>query len=184
MEKSLKPVWKHALSWGFLTALIVMVLSLISYMTGLGEARGMQWVQVFIVIAMVVVSQVFYRNENAGISISYGKAFGVGMLTGISAAIILAVYNYMFFAFIAPDMVDYMREQAEIAVMQQDIPGSAQQKALEVQEKFITPLMISVTGIFSLVFWVLIGTLISSAFTKGLKQQADQDIETEGDNEA
>ncbi|MDA3819760.1 MAG: DUF4199 domain-containing protein [Candidatus Delongbacteria bacterium] len=170
MEKSLKPVWKHALSWGFLAALVVIILSLISYMANIGDSKWMQWVQILIVIAMVVVSQVFYKNENPGLTIRYGKALGVGMLTGVFAALILAIYNYLFFAFIAPDLIEYIRQQAEIAVLQQDIPASAQQKALEAQQKFITPVAVAVMSIFQIAWWVLIGVLISSAFTKGIKQ--------------
>ncbi len=175
MEKSLKPAWKHALSWGFLAALVVIILSLISYMADIGESKIMQWVQVLIVIAMIVVSQVFYKNENPGQTITYGKALGVGFMTGVFAALILAIYNYVFFAFIAPDMIEYIRQQAELAVIQQNLPASAEQKALEMQEKFITPLMISVMSIFQIAWWGFVGALLSSAFTKGLKQVSLQD---------
>ncbi|MEA3447099.1 MAG: DUF4199 domain-containing protein [Bacteroidota bacterium] len=181
MEKSLKPVWKHALSWGFLAALVVIILSLISYMADLGDSKWMQWVQILIVIAMVVVSQVFYKNENPGLTISYGKTLGVGMLTGVFAALILGIYNYLFFSFIAPDLIEYMREQAEISVMQLDIPAQDQQRALKLQKIFITPVAMAVGSIFAIAWWVLIGALISSAFTKGIKQAPVQDVENEGE---
>ncbi|MFO7879135.1 MAG: DUF4199 domain-containing protein [Bacteroidota bacterium] len=174
MNDKSNSIFQHSLTWGVITGLVIIILSIVFYMTGMEESRTLQWLQILIIVVLIVVSQIQYKKQLEGESFSYGRALGVAMLTGVTASLLLAVYNFIFFTFIAPEMLEYIRQQAEIAIVEQDIPAAAKENALKMQGKFMKPSIMAVMSFLQLAFLTLAAGLLSSAFINGKTQKVQQ----------
>jgi hypothetical protein len=96
-----------------LTAIGLILLTLIIYFADLLEAKWVSWVGYLILIAGVVIGTRAYRDEVRGGFINYGTALGFGTLSMFFAALIASVFTYLFYVFIAPDALAKMKILAE-----------------------------------------------------------------------
>jgi hypothetical protein len=176
MEIQLKPIKNHVLNWGLILGLVMIFFSLIIHFSGIQQEKWIGYISFALFFAIVFLSQKFYRDSNPGMEISYGKAMSVGFMTGLVAAMIMLIYNYVFFSFIAPDQIDFMLEQARIAVYEMNLPSEAEDTAIQMQTRFITPVWIAVFAVFGTLFQALIASLLGAIFSKG-KSTVDSHIE-------
>jgi hypothetical protein len=181
MENTAKPMFRYALNWGIIIGLVVVILSLLAYMIGMDKVRSLQWINLLIMLGLIVVAQVQYKNNNPGIEIGYGRMLGLALLVGLFASVVLAIYNYIFMTFIAPEFLEFIRQQGELSIMNQEMPASAREKALEMQEKFTQPWVMSAFTIFQMEFMVFVGALLTSIFTKGTAPAKPDTDDTENE---
>jgi len=91
---------------------------------------------------------------------------GFGVMLSLVAAVFLVVFNYLFYAVIAPEAIQQGIDFAEQALLERGIPDDQVEIALEMQKKFMTtPYMVGI-GLFGTVLIGLLVSLITSIFTK------------------
>jgi hypothetical protein len=111
-------VWPTAMRYGGILAGIGIVLGLVMYLTGmLDPETGNQAVSGSLGCLSVILTIVFYvfavkkhRDADLGGSISFGRAFGVGMATALVNGGISAVWGIIFNNLIAPDIMEKTRD--------------------------------------------------------------------------
>ena len=146
---------------------------LILYFLDMGLERWVQWASFAITIAVMVYCLVAYRNEYLGGFASYGKILKMAIAISIISAVITAIYQYLLFAVLDPDMMDKVRLTVEERIMNNPrIPESFYDQAMERAEKNLTiQRMVLNALIFGSVVSIILG-LIISAFVKK-EQKAD-----------
>jgi hypothetical protein len=96
--------------------------------------------------------------------ISYGNALGFGTLSMVFAALIASAFTYLFYVVIAPDAVEKLRFLAEERAL--DANPNLGYDELEMIGRFVSPVLIAITTVFSYSFFGFVISLVTSAFLK------------------
>ena len=169
MEEQVKaPFWKQALICGVILGLVSVFISLIFYFIGMATVNWTNYVNMLVGIVLLVYLMIQYRNVHLGGYASFGQIFVMVLVSaGIIATIIGAIYQYLLFTVIDPDLLDQVRIVAEEKIMSNSrIPESMYDDILEKMDKLMNVgYMIKMALIFGPVVNAFIG-LIVAAFIK------------------
>lgn len=153
-----------AFQYGILTAIALIALTLVIYFANLQSAKWVSWIGYGILLAGLYIGTRAFRDEFNGGFINYGKALGFGTLTIFFAALLSAVFVFVFYKFIAPDAMGPIRAAAEEQMLRVN-PNMSDQE-YDMAMRFISPGIIAVTSVFSYTFIGFVLSLITSAFLK------------------
>ena len=118
MEEKVKtPFLKPALIYGAILGGAGVLFGLILYFLDLGLESWVQWASLAINLVVLIYVLVAYRNEYLGGFASYGKILKMAIAVGIVSSIIGAIYQYLLFAVLDPDMMDKVRLAMEERIM-------------------------------------------------------------------
>lgn len=116
-----KPPYRNtAITYGALTGLVSIVIGLLSYLAGFSDPSKQQgamgWINMLISYGVMIGGLVLavrkHRDQELGGYITFGRAFGVGFLTMLVLGLISAVWTYVFFNFIATDMLELIKQSS------------------------------------------------------------------------
>jgi hypothetical protein len=133
-------VWPTAIRYGGILAGIGVVLGLVMYLSGMLDPEtanqavsgGLGCLSSILTIVFFVLAIKKHRDVDLGGSISFGRAFGVGMATALIYGAISAVWGIIFNNLIAPDIMERTREM----MMTQAQPG--QEEMMEMIANIMT----------------------------------------------
>ena len=155
---------KMILSLGAIISLPIILMSVIAYAFDLSDAKWFGWISMLVFVLSIVFVQRYYRNDFYGGYISYSKLLGGTMLMVLIASVIMFIYTYVFYEFIAPEQLDKMLNLAEANLYEQELSKA---RSLEMMKKYVlTPIALSISTVFSTFIQGFIVALISSAFIK------------------
>jgi len=165
MDQTVNP-WKANLTSGVIFALIGVVYSLVIYFLDLSFNKVQGWI--FLVIQIVVLFFLVksYRDNYKYGVITYGEALGAGVIIFLYYAIIMAVFTYLLYAVIDPDLIDKQLAFTEEEMIKRGIPESAIEAGMKVQTKIMKPAIMAPFSIFISMFQGLIMSLIVAAFVR------------------
>jgi len=166
MEEKSASIWKSTMLSGVYLAIVLILLSVIFYVTGNSFSKVAQYSTYPIIIAGIIWGQITYKKELGGFS-TYGQALLAGLLTMVFASIISSIYTYLLYTVIDPSLQEQLRIFTEEQMMAKgNVPEEQMEVMLEWTAKFQTPTMMTVMGIFGGGFVGLIISLITSIFIK------------------
>ena len=176
MENKPKSLSANALTYSVIAAVIMIIYSLLLYIFDLNMNQWLSLVSYVILIAVTIWGTLEYRNKVLGGYISYGKAFGSTFLIGLFASIIMAIYVYVFFAFISPGSVQEIIELGRERMMESNPNMSDEdiERALDMQAWMMTPVGMAIYGFISQVIVTAIICLITSIFLKKEDKSLDK----------
>lgn len=164
----LKPkTGKFALNYGIILGVIMIALSVISYVTG-QALEGAQWPQViyyilFPVVIMYAISA--YKKQNAN-QLSLGDAIKIGVVIGVISALAYILYGLLFNYVIDPEFMGQLMEVTREKMIEQnpDMPQAQLEQSMKFMETMFNPLIgsafwIAMSALFGLI-WSLIGGLV------------------------
>jgi len=165
-----KPPYRNtAITYGALTGLVSIVIGLVSYLAGLSDPAKQQgamgWINQLISYGVMIGGLVLavrkHRDQELSGYITFGRAFGVGFLTMLVLGLISAVWAYVFFSFIAPDMLELI-QQASIDRMVEKQGMSVDQAEAAMNNPVTKSLMnpVAFTG-FALVGILFMGAIFA-----------------------
>lgn len=166
MEEQKPSLWKSALNWGVILGIALIIYSLLMWILDLSLEQWVSWVSYIIMIGGIVLGTKSYRDNILNGAISYGQALGFGVLMMLFASIIAAIYSYIFFAFIDPEFVNKMLQMVEEQLLERGMPDEQIEMAIEMQRKFMKPVIMALMTIPTYTFIGLIISLITSIFLK------------------
>lgn len=157
---------KSALNFGALLGLVMLVLTVITYMFSLYENTLFSLLTNAVFIAGLVIGMKKFRDEESGGYISYGGALGYGVLVSLFVGIIACVGTYVYLSFVDSGFIDFTLEQAETAMYEGGQPEEAVEMAMEWTRKMYSPGGIAFFTVLGNVFVGFIVSLIAGAFIK------------------
>ncbi len=162
-----KPPYRNtAITYGALTGLVSIVIGLVSYLAGFSDPAKQQgalgWINQLLTYGIMIGGLVLavrkHRDQELDSYITFGRAFGVGFLTMLVYSLISAVWAYVFFSFIATDMLELFRQVSiDRMVEKQDIPIDQAEEAMN------TPLAKSMMSPVALTGFAFVGLLFIGA---------------------
>ncbi len=161
---------KPFVKYGIIGALLAFVWTLIGYVMGNETQEKLKWVG-FAVMAGIVIycfraAILEYRQANEGF-ISFGKAYGAAFKTGLVMALVSSLLTYVYFAYINPEYIGFALEKAQEQMQEQGLSDEQIQTAVQMQAKFMTPVMMTVMGfVSSLIIYALISLIFAATMKK------------------
>ncbi len=180
MQENKSLFWKNSMNFGAIVGLAFIVYAVILFLFGLENSTTAGYINYLILIVGIFVGTKQFRdNFNNGL-ITYANALGSGTSIAFFASLILALYMYVFVTVIDPDAIDKMRVLAEERFLDKGMPDDQIEKAMEMNQKFMTPAFLSLMTVPTFTFFGFLFSLVTSAILKkeGDPFQADmQQIE-------
>lgn len=181
MAETKSSLLKNAINGGLLLGLISIVFSVILYVLDImpvGISKGLSVLAISLLIYFFVIfySSKSYRNNILGGYISFGQAFVFGLLVAVFAAILSAVYSYIFNALIDPEyaakLVGATKDWTESFFESKGLPEASIAEALDKIDSKGIPSAFKSTWqalIFGTIFGAII-SLITAAIVKKKKE--------------
>ena len=179
MEKK-SSFWKANLTNGLILGLALIIYSVLLYIFDLNLNKYLGYVSYIIIIAGVILGTKSYRDNNLNGFITYGQALGFGTMLVVVAAVLSAIYTYLFVAIIDPDIIDKILAISEEEMLKKGMSDDQVEMAQSFSKKLMSPVVMSITGFIGTSIVGFILSLITSAFLKkegDPYQEAMQDIE-------
>ena len=166
MEEKAVSIWKSTIITGVYIAVVLILLSVVFYVTGNPFSKVSQYLTYPVFIGGVILAQITYKKALGG-TLTYGQAVASGVLALVFASVISGIYTFILFKFIDPSLQEQMRIFTEEQIVKQGKVSEEQlEMAVNIATKFQTPFMMLVMSIFGGAFMGLIISLITAIFTK------------------
>ena len=153
---------------GLLIALVVIILGIIGYFTGLGfSTTWYNWVVNLVLLAAIIFACVHFANQKEGF-VTFGNVFVHGFKISAVVTIIMLVYTLLAFTVLFPDMKEKIFEMQAAQMEKQGMDEDKMEQATNAMKNFFWPITIGVT-IFGTLIWGAISSLIGAAVAKKKK---------------
>ena len=169
MKNQKDTIKKIAINFGIIWWLLSIVLSVIAYVTDNHIERPM-WLTIAglaIMVGIIVYGLKAFKLENEGY-LSVSESLKIGLAISLIAAIITAIYNYIFITVIEPDYVIQMLEFSteQMVIQNPDMTQEQMDMATGITEKMMTPTIMTAMGITVPLFLGFITSLICGLILK------------------
>lgn len=161
MEQKVTPPWTK----GLVISLILIVYGLVLYFTGQSMNKSLSWVQFIILIVGIIIADTGFAKQRNG-NVTFGNVFAHGFKTTAAIIVIMALYTFLAFKFLFPEMIDQIMSQARTDMEKKGGMTEEQiTQGIEMGKKFFMPFAI---GGIVLMFGICgaIGSLIGAGVAK------------------
>jgi len=169
MENQTASVKKLALTYGVLWGLGSIILGVIGYVTDNYLERN--WTTSLLGFAIMIAAIVFglkaFKKESSGY-MSFSEGLKAGMAIALIAALIGAIWTYLFVTVIEPDFQTLLLERTQDQMIEQN-PNMTDEQielGLSMTERFTQPWLLATFGIIGGLFFGFITSLIATAVMK------------------
>lgn len=150
---------------GAIIALVLIVFGLVVHFAGLSTIKGINAIQYVIFAGGIIWAGVTYAKQKEG-NVTFGNTFAHGFKVTAAVTGITAVYTYLAFKFIMPELMDIALDQAKAGMLEQKKMSEADiNAALDMTKKFFIPFAIAGVIVAFLIFGC-ISALIGAAVAK------------------
>jgi ABC-type multidrug transport system fused ATPase/permease subunit len=168
MEEKPRSATMHAMYYGLITGAAMVIFSLILYIADLYMNSTIGYISFLILIGGMIWGTLDFRKLSPNGLLTYGKAFSTCFLIALFAAIISALYTFVFAEFINPNFSQEILDKAREGMMNSGQPMTDEQidQAMTWTERFTTPVMITIWGFITTVAISAIISLVAAIFLK------------------
>lgn len=166
ITSSRPPLFKSAFESGAIITAILIVYTMILYLINMHTVQWLGYVAVGIMIVAIYIAGVKYRDAGGRTSFSYGSAFKFLALTLVVASILGGIFNYIYFIWIAPEVIDVAIETSYEEMLGRGLSESQADQQMEFVLPWMTPEFFALIGAFMSIFWGLIACLVMAAMLK------------------
>lgn len=150
---------------GLIISLILIVVGLIIYFAGLTQNKGIQFSQYVVLGGGIIWACTSYAKGLNG-NVTFGNTFAHGFKVTAAITAIIAVYTFVAFKFIMPDVIDLAIDEAQKGMTEKGAMTKEQiEQGIEMTRKFFIPFAIAGVIVMFLIFGVIF-SLIGAAVAK------------------
>jgi len=155
---------KHAMNWGAVLGLLLIMLSLTLYLLDMSES-GVVGVSYLLIIGVICYGIFNRRKEQEGF-ITYGEGLATGTAIAFFGGVIAGFYSFIHMSFIDTDQLARLLVSTEDALFEQDLPQSQIDMMMGIYEKMFRPVPMFIMSIFVNALFGFIVSLIAAAIFK------------------
>lgn len=159
-------IWKANLTNGLIIGFIYIVYTLLVYFFDLMFNAYQAYVFYVIQIAMLYILIKSYRDNFKYGYITYGQAVGAGVVISVYSAILSAIFVYILYAVIDPDLVAKQLAFVEETLLKRGLPQATVDASMVMQEKLLKPAILAPMSMFGSILWGTILSLIVAVFVR------------------
>ena len=162
-----EPMFPIASRYGAIAGLLLIVFALLFHFSGMTDyedpsnSGGAGWLSLLINLSIVVGAlflaiKELKKQQNGWLTL--GQGFGVGTLAGLVSSLMLAVWTYLFFTLVEPDLLNIILEASLAQIEEQGQSEEVLEQSRNMAEMMINPLVMSLGG---MVFYVISSMVIA-----------------------
>ena len=166
-DDELEPVTTKqvAMKWGLYLGMIMIAYSMILQVTDQVTNQSLSYVNYLFMAVLIYFAQKSFKDDGNGF-MSYSKGLGVGTMVSAVGGAISSVFTFIYLTFIDDSMIAIMLEKAEMDMIDRGDPEAQIEQAMFFTEKMMTPPILALLGLFFVVLFGFILSLIISAVNK------------------
>ncbi len=149
---------KSAMNYGAIIGLVLIALSLVSFLIGNYESKLIQYLSYAVMIGGLYWAIKSYRDKECGGFIAYSKALGFGVLTALFFGIITAFFTYIYIKFVDDTLIQFALEQSRLQLEERGMSEDDIDAAMQMSKSFTSAGFIAS---MALIGNIVIGFLIS-----------------------
>ena len=149
---------------GLIIALILIVVGIAAYFTGLAYESWFSWASSGIFCLAVIFACIHYANQKDGF-VTFGNVFGHGFKITAVTTVIVLVYSVIAITVLFPEMKEKIFEMQQAEMEKKDMPSEQVETTMNMMRKYFTLFMI-LGLIFGYLVTGCIGSLLGAAFAK------------------
>lgn len=166
MEEKVNP-WKANFSNGLIMGLTGVVFTLVLWFLDLTFTPGASYAFLLIGIILLYFLIKSYRDNHLYGKITYGQSLGAGMIIFVYYGIIMAIFSYLLYTIIDPELTEKGLAAAEEQLRKSGrVPENMIETSMDMQRKFMKPGIMAGFSILGSLFTGLIMSLLVSIFTR------------------
>lgn len=166
MEENVNP-WKANLTNGLILGLIGVVFTLLMWILDLTFNKTVGYLFPLAAIFLMYYFIKSYRDNYLHGYITYGQSVGAGVIIYLYYSIVAAVFTFILYKFIDPDLTNKMLAFVEEQIRKTGrMPESAIDSAMSMQKKIYKPEIMAPFSILGNMIFGTVISLIASIFTK------------------
>ncbi|WP_299821196.1 DUF4199 domain-containing protein [uncultured Pontibacter sp.] len=151
-----------AVKYGFLTALVGVVYSLIIMVADLGDNRILSSLAYLILIGGIVLAMKQYKAQSGGY-MSYGQGLGIGSIVSVLFGLLSGLFTWIYTSFVDTEYMPRMMEKQREQMIQQGLSDEQIDAGMKMAENFQGPLtMILGAAVITLIFGFILSLIISA----------------------
>lgn len=160
--------FKVILAYGAVLSLPMILMSVMAYVFSINDSKSFGWISFVVFAASIVLIQLHYKKNFYDGFANYGKVLGGTVLMLIVTAVILLIYTFIFYKFVAPEVLANMLDMAILKMEeQQGISSTEITKVSAYLGNYVfTPIAMSLVTMATTFFQGLLISLISAIFTR------------------
>jgi hypothetical protein len=160
--------------YGIISGIISIAYFLILTTAGIDTSKGFGfWGGMLIGFIIMFLAHKYYKENGDGF-MSYGQGIGIGFWIGLVSAAISSTFTFIYATLIDPSFIPNIREKA---IADMEAKGQTQteiDRAMPFVDMFMSPVVITLMGLFFGILITVVIALIISIFTQ--KPQPEQSI--------
>jgi len=144
---------------GLIITLLSIIFQFIQYYSGFME-KAIGWPgYIFDVIDCVIVLLLIkkFRDTQMGGAITFKKAFGITFQSFLFAGVISSVFNFIFFKYMHPEVMDSIMKVSEQKLVAQGLPDDQIENSLKVTKFLMTNPVVSI--LFFILIYAFMGAI-------------------------
>ncbi|WP_394993917.1 DUF4199 domain-containing protein [Emticicia sp.] len=161
-----------ALKWGLVTAILIIIYTVILYMTALFKNPSLSWISFILLLIGIIMALREFKLLNNGF-MSFSEGLGVGTLMSAVTGLIGSIFSYIYTNFIDTTIMQQMSDLQRDQMESRGMSSEQVDQAMEMAAKFTSPSLIFLFGILGYVLFGFIFSLIVSAIIKNSKPDVE-----------
>lgn len=161
----MKTRFSHAAAFGLAAGMASIALALLLYLLT-GPMSGWNYLSYIIALVIFGLGAKKWAAQESGGYITFGKAYMHMLIQTIIYSVIMAIWTYVFFVYIAPHSIENMLLMMEVQWEEQGMDQAQIDTMLEMTSKWMTPASMTTWALVMNVAFFAIVNLISAAIVK------------------
>jgi hypothetical protein len=173
---------KNFLKWGLIIVMVNVVLNLIGLATSdpaemlrTGEqsalSQGLYWGAILISLVCLFLG-IKEKRDTDPADFTFGRGWVEGLLISLIGAAFSAIWVYIFFAFVSPDLLDAIREQAIMEMQKKQMSADELEQATSMMDLMFSPTSFAIWTVVMYAFGGMIFSLIFSAIVNSTNRDS------------
>ena len=163
MEKKNTSLWYNGLIWGLILGFIGVIQGVVFYMLDMATSQANQWIGLGISVVILVFGYLNYRDKVLDGIMPFGKAFTFGFVAMAISAVIGIIYFYLLITVIDPDFHQKLMDMQLDKMLDRGMTEDQAEQAMEFSSRFMSPVMMTIFGLMSSLFFSAIIALVMGA---------------------
>jgi len=159
-------IFKGAIEPGLIASAVIIIFTMVLYVANLHTIQELGYIGSLLILGAQINYGMKFRKKQMNNNMTFSQAFKFGMSMAFIIALVTSVFNFFYFEFIAPEIIDLAAEKSYEDMVSR---GLTEEQATQ-QMEFVMPWMNSwvftITGVFMTLIFGLITALIAAAFVK------------------
>jgi hypothetical protein len=154
-----------ALKYGVLGSVVIMVYSTILNVSGLSQNKVLSSLSFLLMLVAIVLAMKDFKEKNSGF-MTYGEGLGLGSLTSAVMGLLTSAFTMFYIQFIDNTLLAQGLDQVREDMEKRGMDDSQIEQAMELSQKFMSPGVVFVMGVFGYIVMGFIVSLIIAAIIR------------------